>query len=66
MLVFTRAGAVMVVMPVLDGPELVRRVRAANPEMKVSFISSYAEDNLRDKLEESANVHYFLPKPFSL
>ena len=54
-----------VVMPVLDGPELVRRVREANPEMKVIFISGYAEDNLREKLAESANVH-FLPKPFSL
>ncbi len=54
-----------VVMPVLDGPELVRRVREANPSMKVIFISGYAEDNLREKLAESANVH-FLPKPFSL
>ncbi len=54
-----------VVMPVLDGPELVRRVRDANPSMKVIFISGYAEDNLREKLAESANVH-FLPKPFSL
>jgi two-component system cell cycle sensor histidine kinase/response regulator CckA len=54
-----------VVMPVLDGPELVRRVREANADMKVIFISGYAEDNLREKLAESANVH-FLPKPFSL
>jgi two-component system cell cycle sensor histidine kinase/response regulator CckA len=54
-----------VVMPVLDGPELVRRVRSANPTMKVIFISGYAEDNLREKLAQSPDVH-FLPKPFSL
>ncbi|HEY4135737.1 MAG TPA: ATP-binding protein [Alphaproteobacteria bacterium] len=54
-----------VVMPVLDGPELVRRVRTANPTMKVIFISGYAEDNLREKLAQSPDVH-FLPKPFSL
>jgi two-component system cell cycle sensor histidine kinase/response regulator CckA len=54
-----------VVMPVLDGPELVKRVREANPTMKVIFISGYAEDDFRRRLDEDSHIH-FLAKPFSL
>jgi two-component system cell cycle sensor histidine kinase/response regulator CckA len=54
-----------VVMPVLDGPELVKRVRESNPSMKVIFISGYAEDSFRAKVSQDADIH-FLPKPFSL
>ncbi len=54
-----------VVMPVLDGPELVKRVREDNPTMKVIFISGYAEDSFREKVSQDADIH-FLPKPFSL
>ena len=54
-----------VVMPQMDGPTLIREVRARRPDMKVIFISGYAEDSFRRRLDETADIH-FLPKPFSL
>ncbi|MFZ5792794.1 MAG: response regulator [Pseudomonadota bacterium] len=54
-----------VVMPRMDGPTLIREVRAMRPELKVIFISGYAEDDFRKRLGEGAEIH-FLPKPFSL
>jgi two-component system cell cycle sensor histidine kinase/response regulator CckA len=54
-----------VVMPRMDGPTLIREVRIQRPDMKVIFISGYAEDSFRRKLDENADIH-FLPKPFSL
>jgi two-component system cell cycle sensor histidine kinase/response regulator CckA len=54
-----------VVMPRIDGPTLVRQVRENHPEMKVIFISGYAEDAFRKRLDSDAGIH-FLPKPFTL
>jgi two-component system cell cycle sensor histidine kinase/response regulator CckA len=54
-----------VVMPQLDGPGLIREVRAQHPDMKVIFISGYAEDDFREALERESDIH-FLSKPFSL
>jgi two-component system, cell cycle sensor histidine kinase and response regulator CckA len=54
-----------VVMPRLDGPELVRKVREICPDIKVIFISGYAEDAFRRTLDSEGNIE-FLPKPFSL
>jgi len=55
-----------VVMPGLDGPIMIRKVRESPPDMKVVFISGYTEDSFRQRLhEDSSNIH-FLPKPFSL
>ena len=54
-----------VVMPRMDGPTLVRQVREIHPEMKVIFISGYAEDAFRKRLDSDADIH-FLPKPFTL
>jgi len=54
-----------VVMPNMDGPTLIRKVREDWPEMKVICISGYAEDKFRQRLDDSRDVH-FLPKPFSL
>ena len=54
-----------VVMPGIDGPTLVRMLREKKPELKVIFISGYAEDTYRDELDEENGMH-FLPKPFSL
>jgi two-component system cell cycle sensor histidine kinase/response regulator CckA len=54
-----------VVMPGIDGPSLIRMLRENKPELKVIFISGYAEDTYRDELDEENGVH-FLPKPFSL
>lgn len=53
-----------VVMPQIDGPTLVKRVREQRPEMKVIFISGYTEGSFRKHLDDEG-VH-FLPKPFSL
>jgi two-component system cell cycle sensor histidine kinase/response regulator CckA len=54
-----------VVMPRMDGPTLIKEVRLIRPELKVIFISGYAEDDFRKRLGEGAEIH-FLPKPFSL
>ena len=54
-----------VVMPRMDGPALVRQVREIHPDMKVVFISGYAEDAFRQRLDSDSEIH-FLPKPFNL
>ncbi|HVH75878.1 MAG TPA: PAS domain-containing protein [Stellaceae bacterium] len=54
-----------VVMPRIDGPGLIREVRELYPGMKVIFISGYAEDSFRQRLDADSELH-FLPKPFSL
>jgi two-component system cell cycle sensor histidine kinase/response regulator CckA len=54
-----------VVMPRMDGPALVRRLRELRPQTKVIFISGYAEDEFRRRLHEESDIH-FLPKPFTL
>jgi two-component system cell cycle sensor histidine kinase/response regulator CckA len=52
-----------VVMPGVDGPTLTKRIQETRPDLKVIFISGYAEDAFRSSVDESIN---FLPKPFSL
>jgi two-component system cell cycle sensor histidine kinase/response regulator CckA len=54
-----------VVMPKMDGPGLVAKLRQCHPELKVIFISGYTEDNFRRRLDDERDIH-FLPKPFSL
>jgi two-component system, cell cycle sensor histidine kinase and response regulator CckA len=54
-----------VVMPRMDGPSLIKEVRALHPHMKVIFISGYTEDAFRKRLGDESDIH-FLPKPFSL
>jgi two-component system, cell cycle sensor histidine kinase and response regulator CckA len=54
-----------VVMPRLDGPGLVRAVREIRSDIKVIFISGYAEDAFRKRLDSDSDID-FLPKPFSL
>ena len=54
-----------IVMPRIDGVSLVRQVRESYPEMKVIFISGYAEDTFRKRLDQIDGMH-FLSKPFSL
>ncbi len=53
-----------VVMPGMDGPTMVKQAREDRPELKILFMSGYAEEQLR----KSINVDYvgFLPKPFSV
>jgi len=54
-----------VVMPELDGPSLLRELRKTRPELKIIFVSGYAEDAFKKNLPEG-EVFHFLPKPFSL
>jgi two-component system cell cycle sensor histidine kinase/response regulator CckA len=53
-----------VVMPTMDGPTMVRRVRQEYPDLPVLFMSGYAEEQLRKSIDLE-NVA-FLPKPFSV
>jgi signal transduction histidine kinase len=54
-----------VVMPEMDGPALVEEVRSRRPDMKVIFISGYAESAFRQQASDGSMLH-FLAKPFSL
>jgi len=54
-----------VVMPNMDGPTMVRAATKLRPEMRVIFISGYAEDTFRRNEEKVEDLH-FLPKPFGL
>ena len=54
-----------VVMPQMNGATLVERVRTSQPELKVIYISGYAEDAFRKSLARPEEID-FLPKPFSL
>jgi two-component system cell cycle sensor histidine kinase/response regulator CckA len=54
-----------VVMPGMDGPTCVRKAREQRPDVKVVFVSGYAEEALRRSMEGLENC-VFLPKPFSL
>jgi two-component system cell cycle sensor histidine kinase/response regulator CckA len=54
-----------VVMPNMDGPTMVRAAMKLRPEMRVIFISGYAEDTFRRTEEKVEDLH-FLPKPFGL
>ena len=54
-----------VVMPEMDGPTLLRRMRAVNPNLKIIFVSGYAEDAFAKSLDENEKFD-FLAKPFAL
>lgn len=54
-----------VVMPEMDGPSLLRELRKTQPNLKIIFVSGYAEDAFKKNLPEG-ETFAFLPKPFSL
>jgi len=54
-----------VVMPEMDGPTLLKHVRKTMPNLKVIFVSGYAEESVRRDIEDDQSVE-FLPKPYSL
>ena len=54
-----------VVMPEMDGPTLLKELRAIQPDIKFVFVSGYAEDAFARNLPPEAKFG-FLPKPFSL
>ncbi|MEQ8310247.1 MAG: response regulator [Sphingopyxis sp.] len=53
-----------VVMPTMDGPTMVRAMRAKRPGLPVLFMSGYAEEQLRQSID--IDDVSFLPKPFSV
>jgi two-component system cell cycle sensor histidine kinase/response regulator CckA len=54
-----------VVMPEMDGPTLLRELRSRNPELKIIFVSGYAEDAFQKHLPADGK-YAFLAKPFTL
>ncbi|UFZ04554.1 PAS domain-containing protein [Bradyrhizobium ontarionense] len=54
-----------VVMPEMDGPTLLKVMRERNPEIRIIFVSGYAEDAFEKSLPENQQFA-FLPKPFTL
>jgi len=49
-----------VVMPEMDGPTLLKAMRARNPDLRVIFVSGYAEDAFEKSLPENQQFS-FLP-----
>lgn len=54
-----------VVMPGMDGPSWVKKALEERPNVRVIFVSGYAEDALSEMQARIPNS-VFLPKPFSL
>jgi two-component system, cell cycle sensor histidine kinase and response regulator CckA len=55
-----------VVMPEMDGPTLLKELRRRNPDVKIIFVSGYAEEAFEKNLPEEGGQFSFLPKPFTL
>jgi two-component system cell cycle sensor histidine kinase/response regulator CckA len=55
-----------VVMPEMDGPTLAKELRTRNPNLKIIFVSGYAEDAFEKHLPDEQGKFHFLPKPFTL
>jgi two-component system, cell cycle sensor histidine kinase and response regulator CckA len=53
-----------VVMPNMDGPAMARALRAKHGDMRILFMSGYAEEQLRKSI--NLDKVAFLPKPFSV
>jgi two-component system cell cycle sensor histidine kinase/response regulator CckA len=54
-----------VVMPEMDGPTLLKALRARKPDLRIIFVSGYAEDAFERNLPEGGQFT-FLSKPFTL
>src|SRR5262245_49464919 len=52
-------------MPEMDGPTLLGEMRKRNPDLKMIFVSGYAEDAFEKNLPERGQFA-FLAKPFTL
>ena len=54
-----------VVMPEMDGPTMAKELRKTNPQLKIIFVSGYAEEAFEKNLPPDAQFA-FLAKPFTL
>jgi len=55
-----------VVMPEMDGPTLLQELRRRNPNLKIIFVSGYAEDAFQKHTPAEGEQFEFLAKPFTL
>jgi two-component system cell cycle sensor histidine kinase/response regulator CckA len=56
-----------VVMPEMDGPTLLTKLRSRDANVKIIFVSGYAEGAFEKSLQEGEKYQYnFLAKPFTL
>lgn len=54
-----------VIMPGMNGPQMIEKLLPTRPDLKVIFISGYAEDAFKTSYGEGREFN-FLPKPFTL
>jgi len=54
-----------VIMPDINGPELVEKIKKDHPKLKVIFTSGYGEDAFKKTYGEKRSFN-FLPKPYTL
>ncbi|MBV9240032.1 MAG: response regulator [Xanthobacteraceae bacterium] len=54
-----------VVMPEMDGPALLKELRKRSPDLKIIFVSGYAEEAFAKSLPDGGQFE-FLAKPFTL
>ena len=54
-----------VAMPGMDGPTLLKELRERKPDVKIIFVSGYAEDAFEKNLPAGGQFA-FLAKPFTL
>lgn len=54
-----------VLMPEMNGPQLIKELARTMPGLRVVFVSGYADDAFKDELPPGVN-YAFLPKPFGL
>lgn len=54
-----------VIMPGMNGPEMIKKIVPDHPSVKIIFISGYAEDAFTDSFGDDYEFN-FLPKPFTL
>jgi len=54
-----------VMMPEMDGPTMFKELRKRHPDIKIIFVSGYAEDAFQKSLPDPERYD-FLPKPFTL
>jgi two-component system cell cycle sensor histidine kinase/response regulator CckA len=54
-----------VVMPEMDGPTLLKELRKRDPNVKIIFVSGYAEEAFAKNLPDKEQYE-FLAKPFTL
>lgn len=55
-----------IIMPELGGFELIEEIQKTNPDIRVIFISGYAEEQFADKFDTYSGNITFLPKPYTL